>query len=1073
MDKDKEESIVLEKLLNALPESIPKDLLWIPDDFDIPIHWSIDPLTGEYTGISKNDLFDGSTGLTSDFPSRLPGLSFGFGHNESDCENIIEEPEEEESEKSESTIELSNRNEPQVIDGLLKGIDNIKEVYNSGSLKSNIDGLSRKGTKTVHFARNDNINELPVDYDAVVPNPPSYQHPFPLDNFQKHAVYHIEKGESVFVAAHTSAGKTAVAEYAIGLCQKHLTKAIYTSPIKALSNQKFRDFRETFGEDEVGLLTGDVQINPDASSCLIMTTEILRSMLYRDSEVLADVEWVIFDEVHYVNDAERGVVWEQVIIMLPRHVHLVLLSATTPNTFEFADWVGRTRSEVVHVITTLYRPVPLEHNLYINKELFKIVDGARTWSEVGYKAASTKHQALKSKQPFIGGSVLVELVYYLKKRNLLPSVVFSFSRRKCEEYADCLAGVDLNDSSADHSQVHHFFSMAVSKLSPQDRDLPQLHRMEEMLKRGIAVHHSGLLPLMKETVEILFSRGSVKVLFATETFAMGVNMPTRTVVFSGLKKHDGSTFRLLHPGEYTQMAGRAGRRGKDSVGTVILLGGSEGGELLSALTLQGLLLGQPTKLSSQFRVTFGMILGLFRFETLQVEEMLKRSFSENASQKRRPEHEEQLQKLEKMIQDSPSVGCTICTDASLSPVLEQSVKIHTLNTVIYKKMLSEYYQKLGSKYFDTGRIIIVSGQHGGRPGVLLCAKNGTLTVLSVHGESTHTPLPVKLLCGLKSISPGSFIVERCSVEDVCYTSVDKLANVTAYPSERQLIDIKQRFAEYLNGSNRLDCELCIPEFKILEMDEARIKRAHLMDSAPQAFECKDFIKHYEAYYKRATLISRMAELQFASSDNSLALLPEYNARVMVLKQLGYVDEVSGSVQLKGRVACEIRTVENTVLLLVVELLFSGFFMTLSPPELASLLSTLYFQEKVDMNDEELFQGLPDTLVDAVYHLEDVIENLVQTQRNLGIQVTVEDASIKVGLCPVIYYWSLGQSFSKIALITDVLEGTIVRCVVRLEEGLRELCHAAKIMGDMEMATKFEEAAVSIKRDICFASSLYL
>ena len=210
---------------------------------------------------------------------------------------------------------------------------------------------------------------------------------------------HLERHESVFVAAHTSAGKTVVAEYAIALSQKHMTRCIYTSPIKALSNQKFRDFHDD-GID-VGLMTGDIQIKPEAA-CLIMTTEILRSMLYRGADLIRDVEWVIFDEVHYVNDAERGVVWEEVIIMLPEHINIIMLSATVPNTFEFADWVGRTKQKNVYVMGTLERPVPLEHFLYTgnskatSKELFKIVDSRGRLQQDGFKRATRAKAARQS-----------------------------------------------------------------------------------------------------------------------------------------------------------------------------------------------------------------------------------------------------------------------------------------------------------------------------------------------------------------------------------------------------------------------------------------------------------------------------------------------------------------------------------------------------------------------------------------------------------------------------------------------------------------------------------------------------
>ncbi|CAN0357197.1 unnamed protein product, partial [Ectocarpus sp. 12 AP-2014] len=206
------------------------------------------------------------------------------------------------------------------------------------------------------------------DFDALVPRP-AHRFPFTLDGFQKQAVARLERAECVFVSAHTSAGKTVVAEYAVAMAQQHMTRAIYTSPIKALSNQKYRDFKTRFGD--VGLITGDVSINPEAS-CLIMTTEILRSMLYRGADLIRDIEWVIFDEVHYVNDSERGVVWEEVIIMLPEHANMIFLSATTPNTVEFCDWIGRTKRKPVHVITTTYRPVPLEHHLLAGNELHPV-----------------------------------------------------------------------------------------------------------------------------------------------------------------------------------------------------------------------------------------------------------------------------------------------------------------------------------------------------------------------------------------------------------------------------------------------------------------------------------------------------------------------------------------------------------------------------------------------------------------------------------------------------------------------------------------------------------------------------
>ena len=285
-------------------------------------------------------------------------------------------------------------------------------------------------------------------YDHVPKESMAMKYPFELDKFQKQAIIHLERGEYVFVAAHTSAGKTVVAEYAIALGFKHKTRVIYTSPIKALSNQKFREFLLKF--DDVGIITGDVSVNPDAT-CLIMTTEILRSMLYRGADIVRDIEWVVFDEVHYVNDSERGVVWEEVIIMLPEHVNMIFLSATTPNMVEFSEWIGRTKEKEVFVISTFTRPVPLEHYLYRDKKTYCVMDSKGNFLSAAYKKVSniikgveekTKSTKAKDKkkrptgrktQPKqkkvkrnAGKSDWTGLIRHLQAENLLPCVVFSF-----------------------------------------------------------------------------------------------------------------------------------------------------------------------------------------------------------------------------------------------------------------------------------------------------------------------------------------------------------------------------------------------------------------------------------------------------------------------------------------------------------------------------------------------------------------------------------------------------------------------------------------------------------------------
>ncbi|XP_064557033.1 superkiller complex protein 2 isoform X1 [Zonotrichia leucophrys gambelii] len=478
-------------------------------------------------------------------------------------------------------------------------------------------------------------------FEELLPDP-AHKWPFTPDPFQQRAALCLERGHSVLVAAHTSAGKTAVAEYAIALARRHMTRSIYTSPIKALSNQKFRDFRETFGD--VGLLTGDAQLRPEAA-CLVMTTEILRSMLYNGSDTIRDLEWVIFDEVHYVNDDERGVVWEEVLILLPEHVKLVLLSATVPNALEFAQWVGRTKRRCVRVLSTPRRPVPLEHFLFTGNssrtrhQLFQLLGPSGAFSTQGYYAAveakkeqSSKHaQSFGARQPTLGGSnpgqergVWLSLLETLRERELLPAVTFTFSRGRCEDQAAALGSLDLL-GGPEKAQVRQFLTRCLARLRGSDRRLPQVLQLSDLLQRGIGVHHGGVLPLLKEIVEMLFSQGLVKVLFATETFAMGVNMPARTVVFDSIRKHDGSSFRDLLPGEYTQMSGRAGRRGLDATGTVIILCKGPVPELSD---LHRMMLGRPSPLQSRFRLTYPMILLLLRAPALRPHDLMRRSFAE-------------------------------------------------------------------------------------------------------------------------------------------------------------------------------------------------------------------------------------------------------------------------------------------------------------------------------------------------------------------------------------------------------------------------------------------------------------
>jgi len=487
---------------------------------------------------------------------------------------------------------------------------------------------------------------LPPDYEYIpisehkAPESPARVWPFTLDPFQQVAVASIQRNESVLVSAHTSAGKTVCAEYAIAQCLKNNQRVIYTSPIKALSNQKYREFMAEFGD--VGLMTGDVTINPTAT-CLVMTTEILRSMLYRGSEIMREVAWVIFDEVHYMRDKARGVVWEETIILLPDKVRYVFLSATIPNAMQFAEWIVKTHNQPCHVVYTDFRPTPLQHYLFPAgaEGIHLVVDEKGVFREENFTKAMTaiaEKQGDNPADPMAkrkgkgkdkklnkggtkGPSDIYKIIRMIMTKNYNPVIVFSFSKRECEAYALQMSSMAFNDDS-EKALVAKVFNSAIEMLSEEDQTLPQIQHMLPLLRRGIGIHHSGLLPILKETIEILFQEGLIKVLFATETFSIGLNMPAKTVVFTSVRKFDGVSQRWVTPSEFIQMSGRAGRRGLDDRGIVIMMID----EKMEPGVAKEIVRGEQDKLNSAFYLGYNMILNLMRVEGISPEFMLERCF---------------------------------------------------------------------------------------------------------------------------------------------------------------------------------------------------------------------------------------------------------------------------------------------------------------------------------------------------------------------------------------------------------------------------------------------------------------
>ncbi|XP_077672975.1 exosome RNA helicase MTR4 isoform X2 [Eretmochelys imbricata] len=827
---------------------------------------------------------------------------------------------------------------------------------------------------------------LPANEDFIALKPrtgkASKEYPFILDAFQREAILCVDNNQSVLVSAHTSAGKTVCAEYAIALALREKQRVIFTSPIKALSNQKYREMYEEF--QDVGLMTGDVTINPTAS-CLVMTTEILRSMLYRGSEVMREVAWVIFDEIHYMRDAERGVVWEETIILLPDNVHYVFLSATIPNARQFAEWICHLHKQPCHVIYTDYRPTPLQHYIFPagGDGLHLVVDENGDFREDNFNTAMqvlrdagdlAKGDQKGRKGGTKGPSNVFKIVKMIMERNFQPVIIFSFSKKDCEAYALQMTKLDFN-TDEEKKMVEEVFNNAIDCLSDEDKKLPQVEHVLPLLKRGIGIHHGGLLPILKETIEILFSEGLIKALFATETFAMGINMPARTVLFTSARKFDGKDFRWISSGEYIQMSGRAGRRGMDDRGIVILMVD----EKMSPTIGKQLLKGSADPLNSAFHLTYNMVLNLLRVEEINPEYMLEKSFYQFQHYRAIPGVVEKVNKLD-----------------------EQYNKIEIPNeesVVIYYK-IRQQLAKLGKEieeYVHKPKYCLPFLQ----PGRLVKVKNedddfGWGVVVNFSKKSNVKPNSGEL--------DPLYVVEvllHCSKESLKNSATE--AAKPAKPDEKGEMQIA--------------------------VDIRTAKRE----------------------LKKARTVLQMDELK---------------CRKRVLRRLGFATS-SDVIEMKGRVACEISSADE---LLLTEMMFNGLFNDLSAEQATALLSCFVFQE----NSSEM-PKLTEQLAGPLRQMQECAKRIAKVSAEAKLEIDEENYlnSFRPNLMDVVYTWANGATFAHICKMTDVFEGSIIRCMRRLEELLRQMCQAAKAIGNTELENKFAEGITKIKRDIVFAASLYL
>ncbi|KAK5618514.1 hypothetical protein CRENBAI_017116 [Crenichthys baileyi] len=912
------------------------------------------------------------------------------------------------------------------------------------------------------------------------------EYPFILDPFQREAILCIDNNQSVLVSAHTSAGKTVCAEYAIALALREKQRVIFTSPIKALSNQKYREMYEEF--QDVGLMTGDVTINPTAS-CLVMTTEILRSMLYRGSEIMREVAWVIFDEIHYMRDAERGVVWEETIILLPDNVHYVFLSATIPNAKQFAEWICHLHKQPCHVVYTDYRPTPLQHYIFPagGDGLHLVVDENGDFREDNFNTAM---QVLRDAGDSGGGSgggkwdrgrkggtkgpsSVFKIVKMIMERNFQPVIIFSFSKKECEAYALQVSKLDFNNDD-EKRLVEEVFNNAVDCLSDEDKKLPQVEHVLPLLKRGIGIHHGGLLPILKETIEILFSEGLLKALFATETFAMGINMPARTVLFTSARKFDGKNHRFITSGEYIQMSGRAGRRGMDDRGIVIFMVD----EKMSPAVGKQLLKGSADPLNSAFHLTYNMVLNLLRVEEINPEYMLEKSFYQFQHYRALPGVVDKIKKLEEQYHtiEIPNEESVV----TYFKIRQQLAKLG--------KEIQEFIHK--PKYclpfLQPGRLVKVKNEDADFGwGVVVNFSKKANTKASTDSEPLYV-VEVLLHCSKESIkdaateaakpaAPGE--TGEMQVVPVMLHLLTSVSSVRLYiPKDlrpfdnRQLMlksiqEVQKRFPDGVPLLDPID-DMGIKDpalKKVIQKVEAFEHRmyTHPLHSDPSLESV------YSLCERKAQIATevRTAKRELKKARTVLQM-DELKCRKRVLRRLGFASP-SDVIEMKGRVACEISSADE---LLLTEMVFNGLFNDLTVEQATALLSCFVFQE----NANEM-PKLTEQLAAPLRQMQECAKRIAKVSADAKLEVDEETYlnQFKPHLMDVVFAWANGATFAQICKMTDVFEGSIIRCMRRLEEVLRQMCSAAKAIGNTELENKFAEGITKIKRDIVFAASLYL
>nr|WP_230966533.1 RNA helicase [Nostoc sp. NZL] len=844
-----------------------------------------------------------------------------------------------------------------------------------------------------------------------------------MDQFQKEAIASLNAGRSVVVCAPTGSGKTLVGEYAIYRALARGKRVFYTTPLKALSNQKLRDFREKFGFDQVGLLTGDASINRDAP-ILVMTTEIFRNMLYgtpigQIGISLVDVEAVILDECHYMNDRQRGTVWEESIIYCPREVQLAALSATVANSDQLTDWLNRVHGPT-DLIYSDFRPVPLEFHFCNPKGLFPLLNDSKTKINPRLlqkkKGRGGERERGKSGRPEAPG--IIYTLSQLEQRDMLPAIYFIFSRRGCDK-----AVAEVGDLWLVNSEESQILREQIDDFLARN---PEAGRSGQIapLYRGIAAHHAGILPAWKALVEELFQQGLIKVVFATETLAAGINMPARTTVISTLSKRTDTGHRLLNASEFLQMAGRAGRRGMDKQGHVVTVQTPfEGAKEAAYLGTS-----KPDPLVSQFTPSYGMVLNLLQTHTLeQTRELIERSFGQYmATLHLRPEYDEIAELQTQLAQLHEQIAAVDENELAVYEKLRQRLKVERqILKTLQEQAQEDRQEELGM--------------------MLGFAVSGTL--LSLKGKNITVSSPVTAVLVGKSPGSGQAPYLVCLGHDnrwyVATTGdvVDLYAELPRIevppdllpPPEMPLKPGQSRrgnaetFAIAARIPDPLESLHLAPEVAEQLSRTAAVQEQLEAHPLHQSGNAATLFKRRARYVE---LEAELEQLQGQVEQQSQRHWEEFINLISILQHFGALDNLVPT-QL-GRIAAAIRG-ENELWLGLV--FASGELDNLDPHHLAAAAAALVME--TPRPDSKVNYELSNEVAEALAKLRGIRRQMFQLQRRYNVALPIW---LEFELIAIVEQWALGMEWTELCENTTLDEGDVVRILRRTLDLLSQIPH---------------------------------